>query len=119
MFAVHGDGIEPSKKVLQTAIERLPIAHSVARHHAVTHLHGKASQALKNEDVDDSALSVFNQKGVSYLGIERSNEGDALFDHEFGTADKTPAVTIRKAIRDNYPVANAVYNNHLWRGLGL
>ena len=84
MFRIVDNAIAPKKAHFERALKRLPVAHRLAQHAGVTHLHGEATSALEKEGLDPSPVGVFWKKGTPYLGIEYGEDGDRLSDVEYG-----------------------------------
>ena len=102
-----------------SAHARLPRAHHVAQLAGMNHLHGVATRAAEDAGLDAEPLVMHWRGGVPHVAIERSEAGDRLADHEFGTPATSPSPVLRNAVRKAHPEANAIYGHVLRRELGF
>lgn len=133
MFRLIDNAISPRKHSFETAVKRLPSAHREAQHAAVTHLHGRAIEALDSAGLSQHrrAIDVFTDRPEPYVGIVGGPSGDEISDIEFGRPQRTldkegreldsgaPNPVLRTALHRARPEAETVYNSVLVDRLGL
>jgi hypothetical protein len=119
VFQLNTDFLAPHKKAFEKAKIRLPAAHHEAQKAAITHVHNQVRSRLSQAGVDSSPVSVMWNKGTPSIGIAHGEAGDKLADIEFGTPGQAPEGHIRAAITRAKPEAQKIYENTLYRGMGL
>ena len=119
MFSIKNKSIEVQQRRVRGVIKRLPAAHVVAQHAAVSHMHQSAVQAVNDAGFNTAPLGMFSQRGRMVIGIDDSPEGDALANVEYGTYDSPPNPVIRTAMRAAHPHATVVYNKVIRQEAGF
>ena len=116
---MRDNAFAPRKAHVERAIKRLPGAHRQAQLAGITHAHRLVTEAAEGAGLDSGPLRVFQGDGAPYVGIENGPNGDALFDHEFGTPESAPNPVLRTTLQAAHPAVGRTYADTLWRGLGL
>jgi len=120
MFRVRSRGLPSYRAHLEEVKRRLPEAHREALAAGADHLHDRAAGAAADVGWEPgAALSWGWHHNEPHLMVAQTKEGDALFDHEFGTETTPPHPVIRTAVHEAMPEARRIYTETLSRQAGL
>lgn len=115
MFSFTDHAFAPRRPLIQQAINRLPEAHQKAMAAGNAALHQKVVEAAELTGLKTDPI-VVTPRGVD---IADGEDGNALFDHEFGTPEAAPNSTLRNAVYKALPEATAVYHGVIRKELGI
>jgi hypothetical protein len=119
VFTIDAAAMSSQRAHYERALKHLERAHFDGQRAGISHLHRAVVAAADDAGVPSGPIAVAWHKGKPYIGIERTPEGDALADIEYGTPDEAPSPVLRQAHRRAFPAANATYAQTLIRQSGL
>jgi hypothetical protein len=119
VFKLTDRAIAPHKARFEEALRRLPAAHMQAQSEAITHLHSAAVSAADRSGLPAAPIQAYWKNGTAHVGIDHTEDGNKLFDHEYGTVDTSPQPVLRSAVRQVRPAAQLHYRFALRRELGI
>lgn len=99
----------------------LPQAHRNASEVASGHVHAAVAAAAEEagwEPRHSIGVDWDNENQAHVVTISHGEDGDRVFDHEFGTPDGTPNPVLRTTARHAAEKARPLYVHHLVRQLG-